>query len=214
MAYTQGNFVRDLALWSTATLTGATRQRKFLEYAAKKGIQLGAFGARKAAIPAARGAGQLALAAARRYPATAIGLAGYGAYQAGAFDPLEQAIEEEVEQRLAMRRASPSPELAAQITAAAGQFKDPIYGVAAKLSPARKVSAYAKGVKAGMKALKASRYNGKAGMLSNAKKAFSTVSKTVSKVAKGKKVGTTGATGVIARAARKVPGIKSIKVRK
>jgi hypothetical protein len=55
MAYTQANFVRDLALWSTATLTGVTRQRKFLEYAAKKGIQLaGAVAApmARAALPA------------------------------------------------------------------------------------------------------------------------------------------------------------------
>jgi len=78
----------------------------------------------------------------------------------------------------------------------------------------RKVSPYAKGVKAGMKALKESKFNGKKGTLSNAKKAFATVSKTVSAIRKGKKVRRTGGSGVVARAASKIPGIKTIKVRK
>jgi hypothetical protein len=55
---------------------------------------------------------------------------------------------------------------------------------------------------------------GKKGTLSNAKKAFATVNKTVSALKKGKKVRRTGATGTIARATSKLPGISSIKVRK
>jgi len=78
----------------------------------------------------------------------------------------------------------------------------------------RKVSPYAKGVQAGMKALKASKFNGKARKLTNAKKAFATVSKTVSAIRRGKKVRRTGGTGVVARAASKIPGITTIKVRK
>jgi hypothetical protein len=78
----------------------------------------------------------------------------------------------------------------------------------------RKVSPYARGVKAGMKALKASKFSGKAGTLTNAKKAFATVSKTVSKLRRGKKVRRTGGTGVVARAASKIPGISKIEVRK
>ena len=205
MAYTQSDFIRDLAAYTAGAAIGVTRSRKFLAFAAKKGIQLGAVATTRAAVPAARGAGQLALAGARRYPAAAIGLAGYGAYKAGAFDPLEQAIEEEVQRRLGT--IPPGPPIGQAI-------QEEIYSGAAKLAPARKVSAYAKGVKAGMKALKASNYSGPKGKISNAKKAFSTVAKTVAAVRKGKKVRRTGATGVVAKAASKVPGIKSIKVRK
>jgi hypothetical protein len=68
----------------------------------------------------------------------------------------------------------------------------------------RKVSKYAKAVKAGMKAVKQSKFNGKAGKISNAKKTFSTVSKVVSAVNRGKKVPSKGIRGTIARAARRV----------
>jgi len=198
MAYTSKDFERDLAAYSAGAVIGVTRSRKFLEYAAKKGIQLAAIGTRRAAIPAARGVGM----AARRYPVTAAALAGYGAYRAGAFDPVEEAIESEVERRLAQ---------AETIEAA---VRDPVMQDLAVTAVKRKVSPYAKGVKAGMKALKASKFSGKPGTLTNAKKAFGTVSKTVSALRKGKKVRRTGGTGVIARSASKVPGITKIKVRK
>jgi hypothetical protein len=155
----------------------------------------------RVAAPAARGAGQLALAAARRNPATAVGLAGLGAYQAGVFDPVEEAIQMEVDRRMGV--------LGSEV-----QFQAPFDVPTAAKKTKRKVSAYAKGVKAGMKALKASKFSGKPGKLSNAKKAFSTVSKTVSALNKGKKVRRKGGTGVVARAASKIPGITSIKVRK
>ena len=94
------------------------------------------------------------------------------------------------------------------------EFQAPLDLPAVARKAKRKVSPYAKGVKAGMKALKASKFNGKKGKLSNAKKAFATVSKTVSALRKGKKVRRTGGTGVIARAASKIPGITKITVRK
>jgi hypothetical protein len=78
----------------------------------------------------------------------------------------------------------------------------------------KKVSSYNRAVKVGMSALKGSKFMGKKGTLSNAKKAFATVNKTVSALKKGKKVRRTGATGTIARATSKLPGISSIKVRK
>jgi len=78
----------------------------------------------------------------------------------------------------------------------------------------KKVSNYNRAVKVGMSALKGSKFMGKKGTLSNAKKAFATVNKTVSALKKGKKVRRTGATGTIARATSKLPGISSIKVRK
>ena len=55
-----------------------------------------------------------------------------------------------------------------------------------------------------MKAVKASKFNGKKGTISNPKKTFSTVSKVVSAVNKGKKVSAKGVTGTIARAARRI----------
>jgi len=78
----------------------------------------------------------------------------------------------------------------------------------------KKVSSYNRAVKVGMAALKGSKFMGKKGTFSNAKKAFATVNKTVSALRKGKKVRRTGATGTVARATSKLPGISSIKVRK
>jgi hypothetical protein len=68
----------------------------------------------------------------------------------------------------------------------------------------KKVSSYAKAVKQGMAAVKRSKFNGKPGKITNAKKTFSTVSKVVSAVNRGKKVSSKGVRGTIARAARKV----------
>jgi hypothetical protein len=58
-------------------------------------------------------------------------------------------------------------------------------------------------VSAGMKALKASKFDGKPGTLRKPKASFSKVNKTVSKLKRRKKVSRTGATGVIARAVKK-----------
>ena len=96
MAYTSRDFVRDLAIYSTGAAIGAKNTAKFVSYAAKKGIQLTGVAATRAAPPVARGAAALA----RRNPAAAAGLAGYGLYRAGAFDPVEEAIQMEVDRRL------------------------------------------------------------------------------------------------------------------
>ena len=68
----------------------------------------------------------------------------------------------------------------------------------------RKVSKYAKAVKAGMAAVKKSKFNGKKGKISNAKKTFATVNRVASAVNKGKKVSAKGVTGVIKRAVGKI----------
>ena len=60
-----------------------------------------------------------------------------------------------------------------------------------------------KAISLGMKAVKRSRNGGKAGKLTNAKKTFSTVTKTASKILKGRKVSNKGVTGTAARAMRK-----------
>ena len=56
---------------------------------------------------------------------------------------------------------------------------------------------------AAMKVIKASPYNGKKGAITNAKKTFGMVSKTVSRVMKGKKVPKVRATGLIKRTIEK-----------
>ena len=68
----------------------------------------------------------------------------------------------------------------------------------------RKVSKYSKAIKAGMKAVKASKFGGKPGKITNAKKVFATVSKVTSAVNKGKKVATKGIRGTIGRAVKRI----------
>jgi len=65
-------------------------------------------------------------------------------------------------------------------------------------------------IKKGMKAIKASTSYGKKGKISNAKKAFTLVTKTVSKLMRGKKVSSKGPTGVVKRS---LPGISKITIR-
>jgi hypothetical protein len=66
-------------------------------------------------------------------------------------------------------------------------------------------------VSKGMKAIKKSTSYGKKGVISTPKKAFGFVARTVSKLFKGKKVPSKGASGVVKRS---LPGIKKITVRK
>lgn len=68
----------------------------------------------------------------------------------------------------------------------------------------KKITKFNKAVKAGMSALKKSTSYGKPGTNNNPKKAFAQVTKVASKLNKGKKVGSTGVTGKIARAIRKI----------
>ena len=83
-------------------------------------------------------------------------------------------------------------------------LQSPTIQGAIKSKAKRKVSKYAKAVKAGMAAVKKSKFNGKKGKISNAKKTFATVNRVASAVNKGKKVSIKGVTGTIARAVRKV----------
>jgi len=78
----------------------------------------------------------------------------------------------------------------------------------AKRIQKKKRSLYNRAVSKAMKAVKASIYDGKKGTLRNPKKTFGTVSKTVSKVMKGKKVPRVRATGLIKRTIEKAfPGL-------
>lgn len=68
----------------------------------------------------------------------------------------------------------------------------------------RKKTKFNQAISVGMKAVKKSRNGGKAGKLTNAKKTFGTVTKTASKILKGRKVSNKGVTGTSARAMRKI----------
>ena len=152
-------------------------------------------GGRVVAPVAARAApvvGRGALAAARANPITSAAALGLGLQQAGAFDPVTEAIEAEVERRTA------------QIMAPLEMAQRPDVQSAAVKVAKRKVSKYSKAVKAGMAAVKKSKFGGKPGKIINAKTAFSTVNKVASAVNKGKKVAKTGIRGVAARAIRKI----------
>jgi len=71
-------------------------------------------------------------------------------------------------------------------------------------SAKKKVSKFSKSVKAGMAAAKASTSYGKKGTINNAKKAFTAVTKTASKINKGGKVAKKGALRKIGLAIKKV----------
>ena len=149
----------------------------------------------RVAPPVARGAagvGRAALGAgttfARRNPVVATGLGAAALQQAGAFDPIEEEIRSRVDD--AVQRAMAPIE----------QIRRPIVQQAAVRVAKRKVSKYSKAVKAGMAAVKKSKFSGKPGKITNAKKAFATVNKVASAVNKGKKVAKTGIRGVAARA--------------
>jgi len=80
-----------------------------------------------------------------------------------------------------------------------------------RLPKVRRKSTYNLSVSKAMKALKSSTSYGKKGVLNAPKKAFGFVARTVSKLRKGKKVSSKGASGVVKRS---LPGIKKITVRK
>ena len=149
----------------------------------------------RVAPPVARGAagvGRAALGAgatfARRNPVAATGLGALALQQAGAFDPIEEEIRARVDD--AVDRAM-VPVRVAQSDM--GQI-----GIRAVAK--RKVSKYSRAVKAGMAAVKASKFGGKKGTIKNAKSTFATVNKVASAVNKGKKVATTGLRGAAAKA--------------
>jgi len=86
-------------------------------------------------------------------------------------------------------------------------------GIAGKLNPIevlgldkpkRRRSKYNKAVSSAMKAVKKSKFLGKPGKLSNPKRAFATVNKTVSRLKKKAKVTSKGVSGVIKRAVRRI----------
>ena len=80
----------------------------------------------------------------------------------------------------------------------------PIAGRPAVSKPKRKTSKFSKAVSAGMKTVKASSSYGKKGTINNAKKAFTAVTKTASRINKGAKVAKSGISRKIGLAVKKV----------
>ena len=147
--------------------------------------------------PVARGAlgvGRAALGAgatlARRNPIAATGLGALALQQAGAFDPVEDAISRLVDERV----AAAQQQIMAPIEVAQTGM--------AKTAAKRRVSKYSKAIKGGIAAVKKSKFGGKPGKITNAKSVFSTVSKVTSAINKGKKVSAKGIRGTVARAVR------------
>ena len=142
--------------------------------------------------PAARGVASLA----RRSPVgTGAGL-GLGFL---ATPPGEALLEMAAERGAADRRALEQA-IDERIFRATQVIESPTVRGAVKSTVKRKASKYSKAVKAGMAAVKASKFGGKKGKITNAKKAFATVNKVASAVNKGKKVAKTGIRGVAAKA--------------
>ena len=80
----------------------------------------------------------------------------------------------------------------------------PIAGRPAVAKRRKKVSKFSKAVSAGMKTVKASTSYGKKGTINNAKKAFTAVTKTASKINKGGKVAKSGITRKIGLAVKRI----------
>ena len=112
---------------------------------------------------------------------------------------LQQAIDEYIFRQtvLPFREQQAEP----VVTSSGIQVSD--FGKGGRESRGGAPNKYQQAVKAGMKALKASKYDGPKGKLRKPKLAFSKVNKTISRIKKRAKVSKKGATGVIARAVKR-----------
>ena len=204
MAYTATDFVRDLVLFNTGAALGMQRARKLQSFAAKKGIRLVGQGA----LLAARGLGGATMTAAQAHPYAA-GAALGGIVLAS---PPGQELLAAAEERGKMDRVRAQQAFDewwyGRVTRPAEMVQQtlasPTFQQAVVTRAKRKVSKYGKAIKAGMTAVKKSKFSGKPGTITNPKQVFSTVSKVTSAVNKGKKVATKGIRGTIARAVRRI----------
>jgi len=134
---------------------------------------------------------------------------GYGILQT----PQGQALLEAAEERGRMDRIRFEQGLT-DLRIAGGEFGRDLAEInfpSQKAARRKTKSAYNTAVSKAMKALKKSTSYGKKGVLNSPKKAFGFVARTVSKLRRGKKVPSKGASGVVKRS---IPGISKIKVRK
>ena len=150
----------------------------------------------RGAVGVSRAAATGALGIARRNPVALATLTAAEAYRQGLFDAQIEA---------AQGAAAATPDILRDVAAESIET----IGFGPKISPnivplraKRKVSKYGKAIKAGMAAVKKSKFGGKPGTITNAKSTFSTVSKVTSAINKGKKVSAKGIRGTIARSVR------------
>jgi hypothetical protein len=205
--YTKDQFLSHLAAYTAGSAIGAKNTAKFFAYAGKKGINLAGLGARRAAVPAARGLGALI----RRHPVAFAGLTLYEAEQMGLLDePRERALDLTGEALGRAGRYLPNRTPQQMI-------EDLQMSAAAEPTPKKKKSTpYNRAVKLGMAKIKATTSNGKKGTISKPQAAFKTVNQVASRMFAKKKVPKTGIKGQIARAIRKdMPkSTWTVKVRK
>ena len=154
------------------------------------------------ARPAARGLGSLALAGGAAVAPVA--LPAYGGYL-GAEMARRQYEQAGLE---AFRDVPLGYPILPTVAEELGVLGTPLSPTIDVLTPAEKVkgkvSTYARNVGKVMKAVKSSKTGGRPGYLSNPKKTFATVSKTVSKRMKGQKIGLKGIGGITRRIIKKV----------
>jgi hypothetical protein len=168
--------------------------RAVLRTAYRAAIGAGTFAATRVSPPVARGAlgvGRAALGGAatlaRRQPVVAGAATLYALNELGHLEPVKRELAEFPE---TFREALPRFE-GPHVRGATDPILEPIR------KAKKKVSKFNKAISAGMKAVKKSTSYGKKGTISNAKKAFSAVTKTVSKLGK-RKTPTKGIMKVIA----------------
>ena len=193
MAYTARDFHRDLAIFSAGGILGPTRTRKLMAYAGRKGIQLAGLGAR-AALPTVTGALPVVPAAVQSATPYAIGAGlGVAALQTQPGQELLAAAAEHGRQsRILYERAQQEIMTTPQQIEAAFATSPVSPATVVPHMRKRAVSKFNKAVSKGMKAVKSSPSYGKRGTITNAKKAFTLVTKIASAKKKKKKAPKTG----------------------
>lgn len=194
--YSKDRFIKDLAIYSAGGIIGVTGTRKMFAFALKQGINLAAFAGSRVAPPVARGAlgvGRAALGGAvsyaRKNPYVAVGTGLYFLNETGQLEEVKETVRDFN---------------AAGMQNVQEEFIQPAKARAKRAK--KRVNKFAKAVGAGVKAVKLSKFQGPVKKLANPKKTFAAVTKIASKINAGKKVGKTGATGVISKAVSKVLG--------
>ena len=182
-----------------ALLKGQGVAARSIKSIAKAAVRVSPYVIRAAPPVAATAAGVAGRLAAANPVSTGLGL-GLGFTQT----PTGQALLDAAAERGAADRRALEQAIDERIFRATRVAESPMVQTAVRSTIKRRVSKYSRAVKAGMAAVKASKFNGKKGTISNAKKTFGTVNRVVSAVNRGKKVSLKGVTGTIARAARRI----------
>ena len=206
MAYGPKSFLKDLAIYSTGAAVGAKNSAKFVGYAARQGINLAAVGAGRAAVAAP------GIAAANPIT-TGIGL-GLGALATPPGQALLEAaaargqsdrvrLQQAIDQYIFEQTVLPFRQQQAMVGPTQSTIQVSDFGKGGRESRGGAPNQHNLAVKAGMKALKASKFDGPKGKLRRPKLSFSKVNKTISRIKKRAKVSKKGATGVIARAVKR-----------